>query len=162
MSSADITRRLAPECAADTWIGLCVRVIRAATRDIDGAKVATPDHYLAAIWAPSPGLPHRWPEAVVIGAPTSERTLGSLFAHLPDDARLYLTTPDDVDAVLAAEILLAGDRNLEPYQREGIAEFITAERERTRVATIERYTDRDAGFERFRARALTAPHRPPR
>jgi hypothetical protein len=64
--------------------------------------------------------------------------------------------------VLAAEILLAGDRNLEPYQREGIAEFITAERERTRMATIERYMDRDAGFERFRARALTAPHRPPR
>ena len=162
MFAHDIARRLAPECAADTWIGLCVRVIRAASRDIDGAIVATPDHFLAAVWAPSIGLPPRWPEAVVIGTPTSERTLGSLFLHVPDEAHIYLATPDDVDAVLAAEILLAGDRNLEAYQRKGIAEFIDAERERTRVATIERYTDRDAGFERFRARALTPPGRPPR
>lgn len=162
MSAANIARRLAPECAADTWIGLCVRVIRAASRNIDGVNVATPDHFLGAVWAPSVGLPHRWPEAVVIGTPTSERTLGSLFVHVPDEAYIYLATPDDVDAVLAAEILLAGDRHLEPYQREGVAEFITAERERTRIATIERYTDRDAGFERFRARALTPPGRSPR
>ena len=77
----------------------------------------------------------------------------------PADAKRLLAGRDNVDAVRAAEILLEADRNLEPYQREGIARFVEAERARTKQAIAARYTDHDAGFERFRARVLGAPAR---
>jgi hypothetical protein len=70
---------------------------------------------------------------------------------LPRDAKLHLAGLDDVDAALAADILLMSDRSLEPYQRAAVADFATAARERTRVAIAARYSDRDPGFERFRA-----------
>jgi hypothetical protein len=101
----------------------------------------------------------RWPEAVVIGSPTPDHALGELFRHLPAEGRLYLAGVDDVDAALAAEILLAADRNLEPYQREALAAFIAAERDRVRVAIAARYSDRDPEFERFRSRVLGPPSR---
>jgi hypothetical protein len=67
---------------------------------------------------------------------------------------LFLATRDDVDAALAADILLACDSNLEAYQAEGVAAFARAERERVRAEVARRYTDDDPGFERFRARVL--------
>lgn len=157
MSAGDdarVARRLAPRWSADAWIGLCVRVVPAATHEDDEARVTTPDHYLAAAWPPSSRGPARWPEAVVIGSPTATRALAELLRHLPDHASLFLATCDDVDAALAADILLACDRNLEPYQARGIAAFASAERERLREAVARRYTDTDPGFERFRARVL--------
>jgi hypothetical protein len=150
-----IARRLARAPAPDAWVGICVRVVHG------DAVAATPDHFLAAVWPPAAPAPSRWPHAVAIGSPTSERALAEVMRHVPADARLYLATPDDVDAALAAEILLASDRNLEPYQREGVAAFVAAERERTRRAIAVRYTDRDAGFERFRA-TVARPGRVPR
>jgi len=57
-------------------------------------------------------------------------------------------------AALAAEILLAADRNLEPYQRTGIAAFVAAERTRMARALAETYTDLDPAFLRFRAQVL--------
>ena len=118
------------------------------------ASVRTADHFLAAAWAPIDNGPARWPEAVVIGSPTSSRALAELVRHLPPDAKLHLGGLDDVDAALAARILLATDRNLAPYQREAIDAFVHAEARRERATIVERYTDRDAGFERFRARVL--------
>ena len=78
--------------------------------------------------------PARWPEVVVIGSPSADNALAELFAHLPDDARVFLAGVDNVDAALAAEILLAADRNLEPYQRDALANFIAAERKRVGTA----------------------------
>ncbi|GIK86000.1 MAG: hypothetical protein BroJett026_14810 [Betaproteobacteria bacterium] len=153
-ADAGVARRLAPRWAPDAWTGVCVRVVAAATREDGGARVTTPDHYLAAAWAPAVRGPARWPEAVVIGSPTVTRALDELFRHLPDGAMLFLAARDDVDAALAADILLACDRNLEPYQAQAVAAFARDERERVREAIARRYTDSDSGFERFRARVL--------
>lgn len=151
---ARVARRLAPRWSAQAWIGLCVRVVPAATRDEPGARVSTPDHYLAAAWPPAALGPVRWPEAVVIGSPTATRALEALLGHLPEAAALFLASLDEVDAALAADILLACDRNLEPYQADGVRAFAQAERARQRDALLRRYTDADPGFERFRARVL--------
>jgi hypothetical protein len=149
---ARFTRRLASRWQPACWTGVVVRVVPARESVEDGVVVRTPDHYLGAAWPPAADGPARWPEVVVIGSPSSENALSELFLHLPDDARVFLAGVDDVDAALAAEILLAADRNLEPYQREGLDAFVAAERQRTAAAIAARYTDRDAGFERFRAR----------
>jgi hypothetical protein len=99
----------------------------------------------------------RWPEAVAIGSPDANRALDELLRQLPPDARLHLAGLDDVDAALAADVLLAVDRNLEPYQRAGIEAFVDHERARTKQSIAGRYTDRDAGFQRFRTRAGLPP-----
>jgi len=154
-----VARRLAPRPSPTSCIGVCVHVVTAAERAEGGSFVATPDHYLAAAWLPPVAGPSRWPEAVAIGSPTATQALDLLLRQLPADATLFLAGRDDVDAALAAEILLAADRNLEPYQREGVARFVEAERARTKQAIAARYTDHDAGFERFRARVFGAAAR---
>lgn len=111
----------------------------------------------AAAWSPATRPPSRWPEAVVIGSPTSERTLSELALRLPGDGMLWLADADQLDAGLAADILLASDRNLEPYQRAAVATFAQAELERTRRTIVAVYSDIDPGFERFRA-SLVPPH----
>ena len=151
---ARFARRLASRWDPCCWTGIVVRAIPAQEHAEGGALVRTPDHFIGAAWAPAERAPARWPEAVVIGSPAADNALAELFVHLPDDARLFLAGIDDIDAALVAEILLAGDRNLEPYQRDALRAFIAAERERVRRAIHARYTDRDAGFERFRARVL--------
>lgn len=151
---AHVARRLAARWSVDAWTGVCVRAVPSATREVSGERVATPDHFLAAAWAPAARGPVRWPEAVVIGSPTATRALAELLRHLPAAAQLFLASLDDVDAALAADILLACDRNLEPYQADGVAAFARAERERQRTLVARRYTDRDPGFERFRAHVL--------
>ena len=79
-----------------------------------------------------------------------DRRASLLFEHLPRDAKLHLAGADDVDAALAAEILLAADRNLEPYQRTAIARFAATERERVSAQIKRLYSDRDPAYERFR------------
>jgi hypothetical protein len=144
-------RRLSARADPDCWIGVAARVIPAAREERDGVAVNTPDHYLAAAWPPARDRLSRWPEVVVIGSPLADNAIEELFTHLPADARLYLGDLDQVDAALAAEILQHSDRNLEPYQQRAIDAFIAAQRERDRTLIAERYTDRDAGYERFRA-----------
>ncbi len=151
---ARFARRLAPRWEPTCWTGIVVRAIPARELDVAGSVIRTPDHFIGAAWTPADRAPVRWPEAVGIGSPTADDALCELFVHLPDAARLFLAGIDDVDAALVAEILLAGDRNLEAYQRDALRVFIAAERERMRAAIDARYTDRDAGFERFRARLL--------
>ena len=148
-----LARRLSSRCGDESWIGVCVRVVDASRRDDGASIVRTPDHYLAAAWAP--GAPRsRWPDAVVIGSPAADNALDLLLRHVPDGAKLYLADLDAVDAALAARILLAADRNLEPYQRDGIAAFVASEEARVAARIAAGYTDRDEGFERFRARVL--------
>jgi hypothetical protein len=153
-ADARVARRLAARFAPECWVVLCVRVVAAATHETADAVTSTPDHYLAAAWSPPVSGPAHWPEAVVIGSPTATRALDALLRHLPAEASLYLAALDDVDAALAAGILLAADGNLEPYQREAIEAFVHGERERVRVGIASRYTDADPGFERFRAVVL--------
>ncbi|MBP8140260.1 MAG: hypothetical protein KAX82_05770 [Burkholderiales bacterium] len=150
-----LAHRLSARCGDDTWIGTCVRVFEAARREGSEAVEHTPDHYLAAAWAP--GAPRsRWPDAVVIGSPAADDALALLLRHVPEGAKLFLADLDAADAALAARILLAADRNLEPYQRDGIAAFVAAEEARVASCIAAGYTDRDEGFERFRARVLDA------
>jgi hypothetical protein len=147
-------RRLVADYSPAAWRIVCVRAVAEAVRDEGAGPVHTPAHYLAAAWAPGVDAPSRWPEAVVIGSPTSDRALAELALQLPADARLWLGGTDQLDAVLAAEILLLADRNLEGYQRAGIAAFVAAERARTQRVLARTYSDRDPAFERFRARIL--------
>jgi len=151
---ARYAHRLASRYRAGCWAGVVVHAIDEAIRDVDGAHVVTPHHYLGAAWAPAVGAPTRFPDVVVIGSPAADNALAELLVHVPNEAKLWLAGRDEVDVALAAEILLAADRNLEPYQREAIAAFIAAEHARTRAAIAERYSDRDAGFERFRAQVV--------
>ncbi len=152
-SGATPAHRLSARGGDDTWIGACVRVVEAARREGSSSIERTPEHYLAAAWAP--GAPRsRWPDAVVIGSPAADNALELLLRHVPEGAKLYLADLDAVDAALAARILLAADRNLEPYQRDGIAAFVAAEEARVAARIAAGYTDRDEGFERFRARVL--------
>lgn len=154
-----VARRLAPRPSPTSYVGVCVHVVTATPRAAGATGVGHPDHYLAAAWLPPVSGPSRWPEAVAIGSPTATHALDLLLRQLPADAALFLAGRDDVDAALAAEILLEADRNLEPYQREGVARFVEVERARTKQAIAARYTDQDAGFERFRTRVLGASAR---
>jgi len=154
-----VAARLAARATEATWLGVCVRVVEARSVDRPALLTRTPEHFLAAAWAP--GAPRsRWPDAVVIGSPTADDALALLLRNVPASARLYLAGLDSVDAALAARILLAADRNLEPYQREGIAAFVAAEAARDASRIAQGYSDRDEGFERFRARVLDASGEP--
>ena len=140
-------RRLSAKFSVDAWSVIVVGVVAARVLDT-GARV--PAHWMAAAWPPAASGPTRWPEAVVIGSPAADNALAELCQRLPGDARLFLVDADAVDAALAAEILLAADRNLEAYQRDGVAAFITAERKRVAARIAGGYTDHDPGFARFR------------
>ncbi len=153
---ARVARRLSARYARRDWVAGIVRAIEASVRDVDGARVATPDHYVGVAWAPADGWPSRYPDVVVIGSPAADNALAELLVHVPADGTLWLAGRDDVDFALAAEVLLAADRNLEAYQRDALAAFAAAERARTRDAIAARYTDRDRGFERFRTSVLGA------
>ena len=149
-------RRLAPRYAATAWPVLLVKAVPAAVHEAADARLATPDHWMAAAWPPPATRLDRWPEAVVIGSPAPDNALAELCLRLPGAAQLHLVDADAVDAALAADILLAADRHLEPYQRAALQRFAAAERERAAARVARDYTDHDAGFARFRHR-LTTP-----
>jgi hypothetical protein len=115
---------------------------------------AVPVHWLAAGWRPDQsGLYPRLPEFAAITSPDADRAFAELAVHLPPDARVHLVSPAHVDPALVAEMVLEVDRNLQPWHRDGLREFIDARRRADRQAVRERFTDRDEGFERLR-RAL--------
>ena len=148
---AHIARRLAPRHEPGCWIGVVAHAIAAAAREIDGARVATPDHYIGAAWAPFDALPPRYPDVVVIGSPAADNAIAELLIHVPRGSKLWLARREDADLALAAEVLLAADANLEAYQRAALATFAEADRARLRADIAARYTDRDDAFDRFRA-----------
>jgi hypothetical protein len=154
MLAPQLARRLATRYEPGCWSGVVVHAIDAGERHIGGVRVKTPDHFIGAAWAPVDGVPPRYPDVVAIGSPTADNALAELLVHVPADAKLWLAPREDVDVALAAEVLLAADRNLEPYQREALGGFIARERDRTRSEIAARYSDRDAGFERFRAQTI--------
>ncbi|HVO90810.1 MAG TPA: hypothetical protein VMV45_19885 [Casimicrobiaceae bacterium] len=156
-SLSNVARRLVAQPGAQTWIGLVVCVLR--EQDDEGRDVIVhrPAHFLAAAWRPIARGPTRWPECVAIGSPRAQNAISELLAQLPRDAKLFLADRDAVDASLAARILLASDRNLEAYQRAGIEAFLADEHRRIAHRIASDYRDRDAGFERFRARVLANP-----
>ena len=134
-----------------------VCVVRERDVDENGTIVHRPAHFLAAAWPPTASGPTRWPECVAIGSPRAQNAIAELLAQLPRDATLFLADRDAVDAALAAQILLASDGHLEGYQRAGIDAFLADERARVAHRIASDYRDRDAGFERFRARVLANP-----
>ena len=140
-------RRLAPRFSIDAWPVVVVKIVEAQT--LDGGA-AVPAHWMASAWPPAGAGPTRWPDAVVIGSPAADNALAELCTRLPSDARLLLVDTDAVDAALAAEILLAADRHLEPYHRRALEAFIASERARLTTRIAHQYTDHDPGFARFR------------
>ena len=157
---ATLRRRLLVRPRPGAWLGL---VIRAFPRDDPQASPGDerprtdddPVHWLVSGWlADADGIVPRLPEFAAIASPDRERALAELLAHLPPEAPVFLTTPERVDAALVAELVLAIDRNLQPWHRDGLRAFIEARRDADRALIRELYTDRDEGFERLRRRLL--------
>jgi len=127
------------------WLGLVIRAFPA-TDDPSGGPV----HWLLAGWAPDAGgLYPRLPEFAAIASPDRDRALAELFVHLPPAEPVHLVSPERVDAALVGEMVLAVDRHLQPWQRDGLQAFVAAQREAERERIRARYTDREAGFERL-------------
>ena len=141
-----IASRLAVGYSPDRHVGAVVKAF-----DAD-AVAKTPAHWLAAAWAPAQCGPQRWPAAVALGSPDSQNALLELLERLPPQARLHLAPIDELDLGLAARIVLRCDRNLEPYQRDGIARFVERWGVHERDAIGARYSDHDPAFERFTGR----------
>ena len=147
-------RRLTPVWSPGCWTALIFKAVPAASTDEQDTIVHTPDHYVVAAWAPAEGPNLLLPEAAAIASPDAERALLELARLVPGDAPLFLAGPDRVDAQLAAEVVLAADRNLEPYQRAGLEAFVAHQMQRRADTLRALYTDRDEEFERFRSAAL--------
>jgi len=114
-----------------------------------------PAHWLAAGWAPQPdGLYRRLPEFAAIASPDRDRALAEVLVHVPAPATVWLAAPDTVDAALVAETVLAVDRNLQPWHRDGLRAFVAAQRAADLARIRARYTDREDGFERLRRTLL--------
>jgi hypothetical protein len=117
------------------------------------ADAQAPVHWLAAGWRPDEtGLYPRLPEFAAIASPDADRALGELIDRVPAAARVHLVSAHHVDPALVAEMVLAVDRNLQPWHRDGLRAFIDARRLDDRQVIRARYTDRDVGFEQFRTR----------
>jgi hypothetical protein len=150
-ASAFFRRRLAARYDTSVYPVLLVKVVPDGGLQFGNIWVNTPQHFMAAAWLPAEQGANLWPEAVVIGAPAPDNALAELCRRIPRDARLFLVDADSVNAALAAEILLRSDRNLEAYQRDGIAAFIEAERARVSARIEQDYSDLDESYARFRA-----------
>jgi len=137
------------------WYALIVRAIEARELAVGDRVERTPAHYLLGAWAPSEsGLYPRLPEFAAIASPDATRALRELFVHLPVDAKVLLVDEEYADASLLAEMVLLCDGNLDGCQREALQRFAAGRRERLAQAIRQHYTDREAGFERFRGRLL--------
>jgi len=144
---ATLRARLLPQHRPGCWLGLVIRAF--------GGELP---HWLVAGWAAdAAGLYARLPEFAAIASPDADRALAQLFAHVPPDAGVFLVSPEQVDAALVAQMVLAVDRNLQAWHRDALQAFVAAQREADLARIRDRYTDRDDGFERF-ARCLTGGH----
>lgn len=170
-------RRLVRRYRPGAWVG-AIRLALDATVETRGeVEESRPPHYLVALWEPPgwlarpadasseqapecrPLLP-RWPAVAAIAAPDASGALLELMRHVPGDACVWLTD-EAIDWRLVATIVLESDRHLEPYHRDGLTAFIAscdaADREQIRA----QYSDRDAGYERWRERLLPSSASPP-
>ncbi len=156
-------RRLVPAPRAGCWLAAIVRAIAPREVALDDRIERTPAHYLVAAWSPqASGLYERLPDFAAIASPDSQRALRELFVHLPPEVPVHLAGAAHVDLALVADMVLLCDTHLEPYQRDALQAFAREQRDALRRAIVERYTDREEGFVRFRDRALGggSPDRP--
>lgn len=149
----DARTRLLATPQPGCWLALIARAIEPRVETLDAGVAHTPAHYLVGAWAPGPlGLYPRLPEFAAIASPDSSRALRELFVHLPAQARVHLVDASHADAALLARMVLLCDSNLEPYQREALHRFIEASDDRLAATILQRYTDRERSYERFRDR----------
>ena len=92
-------------------------------------------HRLLLLWppqrldAPTPG---RWPQQVKLSAVPADQAAEALVGLLPEPELLWINPAGgQIDWALAAEIVLHHDSALRPFQRNGLRDFIAAERETT-------------------------------
>lgn len=153
----ELAARRAPHWTPDCWFGFMIEAIPAALEDVDSddggsARVHHPAHFLVAVWEPvvAPPLPQ-----LPAGAAIVSGTLGNAAAELlrlcAGAAPIVLLGRDEVNLTAVADLIIAGDRNLGPRYRAALERFAAAERERWRERIAADYTDRDEGYERFKA-----------
>ena len=127
--------RLLNSWQPSAWTGALREVIGSCTEFINQAAGPVVETYpalqLLALWPPQrPGQAPlgRWPQQIRLFALAPDQIGAAVLADLPEDATLWLGA-QDTDWALAAEILLHHEPALRPFQREGLRDFIAAERE---------------------------------
>ena len=127
--------RLLKSWQPSAWAGALREVIGSCTEFINQAAGPVVETYpalqLLALWPPQrPGQAPlgRWPQQIRMFALAPDQIGAAVLADLPVDAMLWLGA-QHTDWALAAEILLHHEPALRPFQREGLRDFIAAERE---------------------------------
>lgn len=153
----DARPRLKTAPCPGAWLALIVRAIEPQAIEAEGRGGRTPAHFLVGAWAPRPdGLVPRLPEFAAIASPDATRALRELFVHLPPSVPVVLVDESVADAALLARMVLLCDANLEAWQRGALERFAAVADARLDAGIRGQYTDREAGFERFRGRVLGA------
>lgn len=156
----ELAARIAKQWTPDCWFGFIVEAVPESFEDADGddggvERVHHPAHFLVAAWEPvdAPPLP-QLPSAAAIVSGTVANAAAELLRLCDRTAPLAMLGRDDVNAAVVADMIIAGDRNLAPRYRDGLERFVADERARWRARIASDYTDRDEGYERFKAQLL--------
>ncbi|WP_028309943.1 hypothetical protein [Derxia gummosa] len=149
--AARVVRTWQPAC----WFGFIVEAIPEEGGEEDGEPVQHPAHFLVAAWPPvdAPPLP-LMPAGAAIVSRHVVHAAAELLRLVPRDVPIVMLGRDSVNTMLVADMILAGDRNLDGWYRERLETFAEAERRNWRLEIGRDYSDRDEGFERFKQRIL--------
>ncbi len=156
----ELAARRAPQWTPECWFGFMVEAIAESFEDADAddggvERVHHPAHFLVAVWEPvdAPPLP-QLPGAAAIVAGTLAHAAAELLRLCPPRVPVVLIGRDEINPIVVADMIIAGDRNLGDRYRAGLERFVEAERARWRSAIAQEYTDRDEGYERFKTQLL--------
>lgn len=160
----DYASRLARRYQPGFWIGGWRKVFGplAEASDEHASLVDHhPPHFLVALWQPvsleAPIVP-RWPYKATLVAPDEGSAMRELFHDVSDLGSIWLAN-EHIDWALVAEIVMVGERWLQPFHYRELQGFVRMERA-SDMALIAMHYGSDAsqehtGFSRTRPQALT-------
>lgn len=151
-----LAARRVPGWTPACWFVFMAEAIAESFEDADAddggrERVHHPAHFLVAVWSPvdAPPLP-QLPDAAAIVAGTLVNAAAEALRLCPADVPLMLVAREQINPIVVADMIIAGDRNLGARYRAALEDFAAAERARWRAAIDHEYTDRDEGYERFK------------
>jgi len=158
----ELASRRAPQWSPACWFAFMIEAIPEAFEDADAddggsERVHHPAHFLVAVWSPveAPPLP-QLPDAAAIVAGSLAQAASEVLRLCPPGVPLVLVARDQINPIVVADMIIAGDRNLGARYRAALEDFVAAERAHWRAAIAQEYTDRDEGYERFKTRLFRA------
>ncbi len=159
-SLRELAARRVVDWTPDCWFAFMIEAIPEAFEDVDAddggvERVHHPAHFLVAVWEPvaAPPLP-QLPGAAAIVAGTLAHAAAEVLRLCAVGAPVVLVGRDEINPVVVADMIIAGDRNLGDRYRRALERFVDDERARWRSAIARDYTDRDEGYERFKSQLL--------